>query len=243
MNKRSAEDSGRGSREEVLGGKGHGGGPVEDVGDPPEPRWAVIVAVVAAAGVYLALPDSLSVGPRWLAPGVVGVLLVPGVFAHHTGRHRVNQLLGYVTEGVMTLFMVWSLVLLVRALPGRREEPLMLIRSAAALWVSNVLVFSLWYWRLDAGGPYRREAKAGHDRGAFLFPQMTLHGPLAREADGRAWAPRYLDYLFLAFNTSTAFSPTDSPVLSRWAKVLTMTQAGISLTVVVILVGRAVNIL
>jgi hypothetical protein len=104
-------------------------------------------------------------------------------------------------------------------------------------------VFALWYWRPDAGGPHKREVKAGHETGAFLFPQMTLEGPAAREADGRPWSPRFIDYLFLAFNTSTAFSPTDSPVLGRWAKVLMMTQSMISLAVVVLLAGRAVNIL
>jgi hypothetical protein len=111
--------------------------------------------------------------------------------------------------------------------------------------VTNVLVFALWYWRLDGGGPYRRDQRAGHETGAFLFPQMTRDGEQGWEAteDGERWSPLFVDYLFLAFNTSTAFSPTDTPVLSRWAKVMTMIQSSISLAVVVILAARAVNIL
>jgi hypothetical protein len=109
---------------------------------------------------------------------------------------------------------------------------------AVALWITNVLVFALWYWRLDAGGPYRRDEREGHESGSFLFPQMMLS-----DATSKSWSPNFIDYLFLAFSTSTAFSPTDSPVLFRWAKVLTMAQASISLTVVAFLAARAVNIL
>jgi uncharacterized membrane protein len=118
-----------------------------------------------------------------------------------------------------------------------------MLASAAALWVSNVLVFALWYWRLDGGGPHGRDARPGHTAGAFLFPQMTTEGMDAALAEGQRWSPRFIDYLFIAFNTSTAFSPTDVPVLSRWAKALTMTQSLISLTIVVVLAARAVNIM
>ena len=88
-----------------------------------------------------------------------------------------------------------------------------------------------------------RERQDAHTRGAFLFPQMTLDGPAGCERDGTPWSPRFIDYVFLAFNTSTAFSPTDAPVLDRWAKVLMMTQAVISLTIIALLIGRGVNIL
>jgi len=109
--------------------------------------------------------------------------------------------------------------------------------------VSNILIFASWYWRLDGGGPQQRALTRGHVDGAFLFPQMTMH-PEARIAAGeQEWQPNFVDYLFLAFNTSTAFSPTDVPVLSRWAKLLMMIQAMISLLVIALLAGRAVNIL
>ena len=102
------------------------------------------------------------------------------------------------------------------------------------------MIFSLWYWRLDAGGPYARHKRGKHTEGAFLFPPMTNDG---REAVGEDWSPKYIDYLFLAFNTSTALSPTDAPILSRWAKVLVMIQAMLSLTLVAILAARAINIM
>jgi len=117
------------------------------------------------------------------------------------------------------------------------------LRSGALLWATNVLSFATWYWRLDAGGPHGRASRWGHPTGAFLFPQMSMGEDAPKEPDGRPWSPTFLDYLFLAFNTSTAFSPTDTPVLSRWAKVLLMVQALISLTVTLVLVARAVNIM
>ncbi|HZL35041.1 MAG TPA: hypothetical protein VFC78_07010 [Tepidisphaeraceae bacterium] len=207
-----------------------------------EPRWPAIVAVLAIGGLYMALPDSLAVGPRWLAPAIVLALLVPGIITHHMGWGRANHLLGVLLSGAITLFMVWSLALLVRALPSHKEPAVTMLRSAAALWWTNVLVFAVWYWRLDAGGPRLRSGRPHHESGAFLFPQMQFaqSSPLL---SGKPWSPRFIDYLFLAFNTSTALSPTDAPILSRWAKVLVMTQASISLTVIAILLGRAINIL
>jgi len=198
----------------------------------------VIIAILAVGGLYTALPQSLSVGPRWLLPLILVGLLVPSVLTHRSGSQAWNNLIGYALAGILTLFLVWSLTLLVVALPAHKEAPVTLLRSAVALWITNVLVFALWYWRLDAGGPYRRGERPGHDSGSFLFPQMMLSDP-----ESKSWSPNFVDYLFLAFNTSTAFSPTDVPILSRWAKILTMAQASISLTVVAILAARAVNIL
>jgi hypothetical protein len=213
--------------------------------DPPEPHWPAIIAVLVVGLVYLALPPWLAVGPRWLAPLTVFGLFVPTLITHHRGHHRLYQILGHLLSGVLTVFMIWSLVLLVLAVPKHKEPPVEMLRSAVSLWVANILVFSLWYWRVDGGGPLARDKQTGYETGAFLFPQMTRDGRQAWEspAKGRLWSPQFIDYLFLAFNTSTAFSPTDTPLLSRWAKVLTMIQASISLTVVVLLTARAVNIL
>jgi hypothetical protein len=111
------------------------------------------------------------------------------------------------------------------------------------LWITNILVFASWYWRLDAGGPRARELRGVHTDGAFLFPQMTLKHQAKHDMGQQGWSPGFVDYLFLAFNTSTAFSPTDSPVLSSWAKILMMIQALISFATVVLLAARAVNIL
>src|SRR5262252_197557 len=208
-----------------------------------EPRWPALIAVLAVGGLYLALPPGLTSGPRWIFPTLVGLLLVPTVISHRVGRHHLDRLLGFSVTSLVTAQMVLSVALLISALPSHREAPDALLVSAASLWTTNILVFALWYWRLDAGGPHGRDARVRHTSGAFLFPQMTL-SPEAKVASGvDRWSPNFVDYLFLAFNTSTAFSPTDTAVLSRWAKILTMIQALISLTVLAVLAARAVNIL
>jgi uncharacterized membrane protein len=209
----------------------------------PEPRWQALIAVLAVGGLYMALPPGLTVGPRWLFPVLIGSVLVPTMISHRVGQHDLDRILGFTITSLLTIEMIVSVVLLIRALPAHRESPTALLRSAACVWFTNVLVFALWYWRLDAGGPHGRDARPGHSEGAFLFPQMTML-PEAKAAAGLlTWSPRFIDYLFLAFNTSTAFSPTDTPVLARWGKVLMMIQSIISLTVLALLAARAVNIL
>jgi hypothetical protein len=211
--------------------------------DRAENRWPAIVAILAVAGVYAALPESLAVGPRWLQAVVVCALLIPNVIAHHLGAHGVNQVFGHIISAVLTLFMVWSLALLIVALPAHTELPVVMLRSAVALWITNVLVFALWYWRLDGGGPNERDRRGIHTDGAFLFPQMMMDPALRKQMAEDKWSPGFIDYLFLAFNTSTAFSPTDVPVLSRWAKSMMMVQSSISLATLAILAARAINIL
>lgn len=209
-----------------------------------EPRWPFIVAMLAVGGLYAALPASLLGGaPRWLLAVVVAGLLVPIVISHHRDNHSLSQVLGYVLNAVVTAAMILSLALLITGVTEHKVTPPQLLRSAAALWVSNFLVFASWYWRLDGGGPHQRALTPGHTDGAFLFPQMTMHPEAKIAAGEHEWEPNFVDYLFLAFNTSTAFSPTDVPVLSRWAKIMMMIQALISLLVIALLAGRAVNIL
>jgi len=199
---------------------------------------------VGAGALYAALPPSLLLGgPRWLVAALVLLLLVPAEVSHYRGNHSLNQIIGYVLNGLITLVMALSLTLLIAALAAHEIAPRELLRSAAALWVTNILIFASWYWRLDAGGPHERARTPGHADGAFLFPQMTMDPEAKLAAGEHKWEPNFVDYLFLAFNTSTALSPTDVPVLSRWAKVLMMIQAFISLLVMVLLAARAVNIL
>jgi hypothetical protein len=208
-----------------------------------EPRWPALIAVVAVGGLYLALPPGLTIGPRWLFPAIIGVLLVPTVISHRVGRHHLDRSLGFTVSCLVTIEMIASVILLVLALPSHRESPAELLLSAASIWSSNILVFALWYWRLDAGGPHGRDEQPGHTAGAFLFPQMTMLPESKAAAGLDMWSPNFLDYLFLAFNTSTAFSPTDTPALARWGKMLMMLQSIISLTVLALLAARAVNIL
>jgi hypothetical protein len=203
-----------------------------------EPRWPAVLAILAVGGLNAVLPEPLSFGPYWLVLAVVSVLLVPIVISYRTGRRRMNQVLAHLVLGTVTASMVWSLGMLIARLPAHSDPPKTLLLSAAALWTANVLVFASWYWRLDAGGPNERDLRKDHTDGAFLFPQMMLQGEQDRD-----WRPGFVDYLFLAFNTSTAFSPTDVPVLSRWAKLMMMVQASISLMTVALIAARAVNIL
>ena len=207
-----------------------------DAAYKPTPHWPSLIAVLSLGLLSAALPESLQVGPRWLLFGLAGALLVPTILTFRRGHHHTNQALGYGLNGLLTLALCISLGLLLATLPTHRESALQLIRSAGVLWLSNVLVFALWYWRLDAGGPHQRDARPGHSDGAFLFPQMLLDGQ-------ENWSPHFVDYLFLAFTTSTAFSPTDAPPLSRWAKALMMIQSLVSLLILSVLAARAINVL
>ena len=202
-----------------------------------EPRWPSLIAMLAAASVDLALPEPLSVGPSWLLLAITLALAIPITIATLKRNHQVSRVLSLVANAVITVAMVASLILLVRGIPHHLEAPRDLLRSAIALWIANILVFALWYWKLDGGGPIMRELPNGMSRSSFLFPQMS------RETSNSLWVPHFVDYLFVAFNTSTAFSPTDTAVLGRWAKLGTMLQSLISLTIIALLAARAVNIL
>ena len=209
-----------------------------------EPIWPPLVAMLAIGGLYAALPATLLGGaPRWLLVALVVALLVPMVILHNVGNHAMHQTLGYILNSIVTGALIFSLGLLLWEVTQHEVTPPQLLRSAASLWISNILIFASWYWRLDGGGPHERARTLGHSDGAFLFPQMTMPPEAKAAAGEKEWEPNFVDYLFLAFNTSTAFSPTDVPVLSRWAKSVMMVQALISLMVIALLAGRAVNIL
>ena len=216
---------------------------LQDRIDKPEPRWQALLAFLAIGAIYLALPHTLVVGPIWLLPTVIVVLLVPTVVSHRMGRHSLNRALGTIINGITTLALIGSVILLVRALPSHEETPLQLLRSGGLLWLTNVIVFALWYWRLDGGGPVLRHRQNKFGSTSFLFPQMQIpHDERAQFACTR-WQPLFIDYLFVAFTQSSTFGPTDAPLLARWAKVLTMIQILISLTIVILLIARAVGVL
>ena len=209
----------------------------------PEPRWPPMLALLAVAGLHFSLPSTLTIGPDWLLLAIVAVVLIPTIITHRVGKHAWNAICGHFAVSVVTADVIASLGLLISRLPSHSETPLVLLRAAGGLWICNLLVFAVWYWRLDAGGPNQRDLQGSHTDGAFLFPQMVMDPELKKAAGEQDWRPGFVDYLFLAFNTSTAFSPTDVPVLSRWAKGMMMVQSSISFSTVVILAARAVNIL
>ncbi|HEY2125365.1 MAG TPA: hypothetical protein VGG94_07875, partial [Chthoniobacterales bacterium] len=208
--------------------------------DRPEPRWQALIALLAVGGIYLALPHSLIVGPTWLLPTMIVLLIVPTIVTHRMGRRSLNRVLGFTISSITTIALIGSVILLVRLLPSHKEDPVTLLCSGAELWFTNVLVFAVWYWRLDGGGPTARQEKADFGRRSFLFPQMQI--PRDERADFAcvSWRPGFIDYLFVAFTQSSTFGPTDAPILGRWVKILTMMQISISLSIVILLISRAV---
>jgi hypothetical protein len=187
--------------------------------------------------VYALVSARLTVGPPWLMLAVVGVGSVVMSILHWRGFARARRALALTLTGLATLAVAVSAALLLGALLAGRAQAQDLLLSAALLWLSNVLVFALWYWEVDAGGPQQRHLQSVHSTD-FLFPQMV-----ADDDRTCGWCPEFLDYLFLAFNTSTAFSPTDTMVLARRAKLLMMLQSIISLVTIAVLAARAINTL
>jgi uncharacterized membrane protein len=168
----------------------------------------------------------------------VALLAVGALYtAHLRGSNLLARRISLGVIGFVTVAVVVSTVLLVLSALSAETSAPALLRDAALLWIINVATFSVWYWESDGGGPALRH-REGHRSGDFLFPQMHLGGGVAR-----GWSPGFFDYVFLAFNTSTAFSPTDTSVLSRRAKVLMMLQALLSLVILAVLVSRAINAL
>jgi hypothetical protein len=211
--------------------------------DKPEPRAQALLAVLAIGAIYLALPRNLVLGPIWLLPTLIVILLAPTVLSHRLGRYSLNRTLGMIINGITTLALIGSVILLVRTLPAHRSSPLQLLRAGGLLWLTNVIVFALWYWRLDGGGPTVRHKEKKFGSTSFLFPQMQIPQDERAQFACARWRPRFVDYLFVAFTQSSTFGPTDSPLLARWAKVLAMIQILISLTIVVLLISRAIGVL
>ncbi|MER7185245.1 hypothetical protein ABT404_38290 [Streptomyces hyaluromycini] len=207
-----------------------------------EPRWAVTAVILVAIALQLMLPHRLAFQPYWALP-VLEVVLLAGLIAGNPRRveprTRWLRVLGLVLMGVISLANGWAAVRLVAGLVNGTEGddagPLLL--TGGGIWLTNVIVFALWYWEWDRGGPMAR-VLGRHQFADFLFVQMQ--SPETAPPD---WEPSFLDYLYLSFTNSTAFSPTDVMPLSHWAKMLMMLQSSVSLVTVVLVVARAVNIL
>ena len=204
-------------------------------------RWTAISGTLSFGVLYLFVSPRLQIPfiPVWLPLAVEVILLLPYTYALLMHRHLSQwwlRTLGFLLAGVITLTLVVSIALLLISLPKRGASgSISLVRDAVILWVSNILVFGLWYWELDGGGPLKRHLM-DHKAIDFMFPQQV-------DGDTNGWAPHFIDYVFLAFNTATAFSPTDTAPLSRPAKVLMMIESIISLIIVAGIAARAINIL
>lgn len=201
------------------------------------PRWPAAVALLAVGAVYAAVSSELTLGPRLMLPFLVVLMVATVMSANAVGRHQLARGVALVLVALMSVAMAVSATLLILTSLGGGTPAPALLGDAALIWAMNVVIFAVWYWEIDGGGPARRR-RDRHASEDFLFPQIARGGDEARD-----WSPSFVDYLFLAFNTSTAFSPTDTAILSRRAKVLTMAQSLISLAVVAVLIGRAVNTL
>ena len=207
-------------------------------------RLPVTAAVIVAIALQFALPPNLSLHPRWLLPGLEAVLLVAlsAVNPVRLSREAKALRVGSVAlVGVITLANAVSAVLLASKLvTGRAGEAgtdaSALLLSGASIYLTNVIAFGLWFWEYDRGGPFsRQQARRLHPD--FLFPQMV--SPDVAHPD---WEPLFVDYLYVSFTNATAFSPTDTMPLSRWAKALMAAQSSVSLVTVALVVARAVNI-
>src|SRR6478672_5317531 len=222
----------------------------EELGESP--LWPVL-AVFSAAGLYATLPSKFITGPasagafsvaRWVVP-VLAILLiaplalsVPQQRLIKSAEARASALrvsrrvasLGVIA--LLTLANVGAIILLVRLLiQGSHTEARVLLRAGIHMWVMNVLVFALWFWQLDAGGPLQRRLSPRREPD-FLFPQQTL-----AEGAGTTWQPTFVDYLFLSYTNATAFSPTDTLPLSHWAKLLMMAESAASLLLAIMVVA------
>ena len=204
-------------------------------------RWAPLIGAFALGLLYALLPEYVTIGPSWLPLALISIILIPVILIIYVRRHRpvpivpVRVLL-FIMLGVVTLALAIGVALMLKTLPGRTQaQSIQLLRTAGLLWTSNILVFGLWYWEIDGGGPHKR-FMAGHPAADFMFPQQV-------DGNTSGWEPHFFDYLFVAFTTATAFSPTDTYPLTWKAKALMMIEGVIALVISVILVGRAINIL
>jgi hypothetical protein len=221
------------------------------------PLWPT-AAIIASAVLYADLPSRFIAGSsagafsvvRWVIPALTLLVLLALLASLPGGRlmvslgwgsrqvHLTRRWLSLGNIGIVSAANAASIILLIHLLiNGAAANASTLLRAAVHMWVVNVLLFGLWYWQLDGGGLVARPASPPAERD-FLFPQQTEPALLAS-----GWRPLFLDYLYVSFTNSSAFSPTDAMPLSRWAKMLMLVQSAVSLSLAVMVVARAVNIL
>ncbi|MBV8086907.1 MAG: DUF1345 domain-containing protein [Chloroflexi bacterium] len=197
--------------------------------------------MIAAVALYAALPERLTVAPSWVLPVLEAAVLAPlsvTVRQRYAEEQSLARVAAIVLIALINLANLCSLVLLVDALlHGSKAEGTQLVFAAMQIWGTNVIVFGLWYWELDRGGPPRRlSGDAGEPD--FLFPQMNMP-----EREERGWRPQFVDYLYVSCTNALAFSPTDTMPLTHRAKLLMLLQSLASMLTVALVAARAVNIL
>ena len=205
-----------------------------------DPFWPAQVAVACAVLLSLLLADPLTIGPRWLLPAIEGSLFVVlvAVLPRRATRHsRGRRTFALCVIGLVSVATVYSLARLVHFLvSGGVVNGERLIESGAVIWVTNVLLFAVWYWELDRGGPVARHLHPDA-LADFEFPQMDP------DVGMKEWRPGFGDYLYTSLTNSVAFSPTDTMPLTLTAKGLMALQSLTALLTIALVVARAVNIL
>lgn len=206
-----------------------------------EERWPAALAIGAAIALQFALPERLAVGPRALLPSLEIALALGLVVANPRRIDRRSLSLRGASVALIALTSLvnaWSSLELIRELiSGHPTGATALLGTGASIYVTNIIVFGLWYWEWDRGGPV---ARAHGDRvyPDLLFPQMG-----EQHLAPPGWRPTFVDYLYVSYTNATAFSPTDTMPLARWAKLLFLAQSAIALCVAALVIARAVNIL
>jgi uncharacterized membrane protein len=207
-----------------------------------EPRWPVSLFVVLAIALQLTLPQRLAVLPRFVLPALALALLIglvsanPRRISRHSPRLRAASMILIGLISVANAVSAARLIIgLIQGTEGKTAGPL--LANGAAIWLTNVIVFALWYWELDRGGPGARANGLRHYPD-LLFPQME-----SPELAPEHWEPGFIDYFYVSFTNGTAFSPTDVMPLTPWTKLTMLAQEAISVTTVALVIARAVNIL
>ena len=210
----------------------------------PESRLPVLFALIAVIGLQLAIPKSYTVVPRW--PLITLELLLMAVLLwlnplRLTRSTRVGKYATWILLGAITIDNTLSAVLLdIRILTGEvSNKAAVLLGSGGAIFVTNIIVFGIWYWELDRGGPFARRA-GEQPYPDFMFPQMD---PDTAKLVKPGWRPTFLDYLYVSLTNAMAFSPTDTMPLARWAKGMMAVQSLVAVTTVALVIARAVNVL
>jgi uncharacterized membrane protein len=198
------------------------------------PKWTVSVGILLIGVIYYFLPEELTFGPTWVLLVIELAFILPLWIFWATGHilsYKVTRRISFFVLGIVTLALAIGVFLLITHL-ATFTNGITLLRTAVLLWLFNILVFTLWYWDTDGGGPRKRH-EAKHKAADLMFPQ---------QANGASWAPDFFDYLFVAFTAATAFSPTDTAPLTPLAKTLMMIEGIISLLIVAVLISRVANI-
>jgi uncharacterized membrane protein len=206
-----------------------------------ESFWPPVTAIIIATLLQASLPHRVG-RLRWIVVGLSVVLLLVVAFVNPRQIERRHKPLRGVMLALVAALSLGNaisgaeLVVDLVNSQGIRDGGKLLL-TGGAIWLTNVIVFSLWYWLFDRGGPYAR-AYATDPLPAFLFPQMDDDNKFSPPD----WKPEYVDYLYLSFTNALAFSPTDVMPLARWAKLTMLVQSLISVMIAVLVIARAVNI-